>query len=641
MNPTKNSYTNLSGDNSSESSDSLGNNGKETPRFSREKKKNDINDNNMTIIHLSDDENSSGEIRNNSNSESPKIIEKDNNSNIKINSKGDLSFEINNNNNSSLIELNKKGNNKLEEKNSKISSEISNVNSNKIFPNDSYNNKGIYSKDIMNINIIRKNKNAESNKINKNYNSSNQDKKLKLSDIYKVLCELFNDHLWKNIILSDYNEAEFRDKIEIIIRKCDLTKYNSVVNYYLANREDKNIEWSQLSKKQKEKYNKEFKIAKKFRKICLLLIQKYLFCNADGEFTQPICVKRIIQNNERIEQYINTDDEDNKFFKERFSLKIKRIGDLCVIYDNLERIINNSSEINELNGKDIYLNNDNNKINNNNSNNFQNYNELEINKIQMYEKEAIEQNIRNERLLVLKSLRNKTFDENIYTEYLFFKKLVLKYYPEIQENDIQIYYQLLQKEKHLYNNLMFKLHRHNLSVLYVKHVNENKNNLDDEIESVDDDESKIDDANDNKINSDDELNSVGGKRKKLNNKNNYVISNNNKIKNISVKNKINNNINKINGNNINKVNNLVINLNEYDEEEEDAFNKKGKNYKYLKDKYQKNKIYNNNKNTNSKKDNKHSSLSGNNNISQDNNSNVQNLGCAPIFNNNFNKKNKK
>jgi len=640
MNPKKNFYTNLSGDNIIESSDNLGNNGKESPHFSREKKQNNLNDNNMTIIHLSDDENSSGEMANNPNFESPKFREKDINSNIKINSKGDLSFESNNNNNSSLIELNKKGNNKIEEKNSEISSEISNDKSNKIFPNDSSNNKELLSQNIINVVLKRKNKNVENNKINKNDNTSNQNEKLILSDIYKVLCELFNDYLWKNIIVSGYNEAEFRDKIEYIIRKCDLTKYNSVEDYYLVNREDINIEWSKLSKKQKQKYNEEFKLAKKFREICLLLVQKYLFCNADGEFAEPICVDRINKNNKGIEKYLNKDNKDNKFFKDRFSLKNKDIGDLCGIYDKLAEIINNSSKINELNGKDIYYNNDNNKINNNNSNNFQNYKDLEKNEIQMYEKDAIKENIINERLLVLKSLRNKTFDENIYTEYTFFKKLVLKYYPEIQENDIQIYYQLIQEQKILYDNLMFKLHRINLSVLYVKHVNENKNNLDDEIEIVDDDESKKDDANNNKINSDDELNSVGEKRKKLNNKNNYIITNKNKIKNISVNNKINNNINKFNGNNINNVDNLIINLNEDDEGEKDAFNKKGNNYKYPKYKYQKNKIHNNHK-IDRKKDNKKPSLSGNNNISQANNSNVQNFGCAPLFNDVLNKRNKK
>jgi len=641
MNPKKNSYTNLSGDNIIESSDNLGNNGKESPHFSREKKQNNLNDNNMTIIHLSDDENSSGEMANNSNFESPKIIENDNNSNIKINSKGDLSFKSNNNH-SSLIELNKKGNNKIEEKNSKFSSEISNDNSNKILHNDSSNNKELLSQNIINVVFKRKNKNVENNKINKKDNTSNQNEKLILSDIYKVLCELFNDYLWKNKIVSGYNESEFRDKIEYIIRKCDLTKYDSVADYYLANREDINIEWSQLSKKQKEKYNEEFKIAKKFREICLLLIQKYLFCNADDQFDQPICVDRINKNNKRIEKYLNKVDKDNKFFKDRFSLKNKGIEDLCGIYDKLEGIINDSSKINELNGKDIYLNNDNNKINNNNSNNFKNYKELEKHEIEMYEIDAIKQNIINERLLVLRSLRNKTFDENIYTEYTFFKKLVLKYYPEIKENDIQIYYQLLQKQNHLYNNLMFKLHRNNLSVQYVKHVNENKNNLDYEIEIVDDDdESKIDDANNNnKINSVDELNSVGEKRKKLDNKNNYIIANKNKIKNISVNNQINKNINKFKGNNIDKVNNLVINLNEDDEEEENSFKKKGNNYKYPKYKYQKNKIHNNNK-INRQKDNKHSSLSGNNNISKSDNSNVQNFGCAPIFNNNLNKRNKK
>ena len=105
-------------------------------------------------------------------------------------------------------------------------------------------------------------------------------------------------------------------------------------------------------------------------------------------------------------------------------------------------------------------------------------------------------------------------------------------------------------------------------------------------------------------------------------------------------NQINKNINKFKGNNIDKVNNLVINLNEDDEEEENSFKKKGNNYKYPKYKYQKNKIHNNNK-INRQKDNKHSSLSGNNNISKSDNSNVQNFGCAPIFNNNLNKRNKK
>ena len=89
--------------------------------------------------------------------------------------------------------------------------------------------------------------------------------------------------------------------------------------------------------------------------------------------------------------------------------------------------------------------------------------------------EAIKENIKNERLLEIKNWKNGIYDDNIYDEFSLFVKLVKKYYPEINNEKIEIYFKkLMIQEKDLYSILQNKVKRENLSNEYIKLIERKK-----------------------------------------------------------------------------------------------------------------------------------------------------------------------